>query len=73
MIENITDSMMWDGHVGHWWSYVKDMRYFRVQLYEGVFTVFEGVERGDMPVLTEPEEEIASIVLREVKDQLADL
>jgi len=65
MLENITDNMNEDGQEGIWYSYIKDMETFRVRLLEGRYTVFSS--NGETMNLTK--EDVASIVLREVKDE----
>jgi len=54
-----------DGQEGIWYSYIKDMETFRVRLLEGRYTVFSS--NGETMNLTK--EDVASIVLREVKDE----
>ena len=39
-MENITDNMHDDGYEGIWYSYVEDMKSYRVQYLDGVYKVF---------------------------------
>lgn len=68
MLENITDSMNDDGHKGIWYSYIKDMVVYRVRLLNGEFTVYQANGRA----ITLTPQEVQSIILRDVKDELND-
>ncbi len=66
MLERITDNMNEAGYEGEWYSYIENMRIYRVRHLNGEFTVWE-VNEGGQTLIDSPE---VSAILRELKDGL---
>jgi len=68
MVERITDNMNESGYEGEWYSYINNMRFYRIRLLDGKFTVWESnyTNNGQHQINT-PE---VRDILRQVKDGL---